>query len=278
MKHLIPTMIFALFSLSLSIAAEHRNGSVHSPSMQRQIPVTMIFPEGYTSSKDARFPVVYALHGAGGNNLHYADPARTLGKMADRYQTIVVVPDGGKTSWWLDSPIDPKYQYETFVIKELIPHIDQNYQTLAQREKRAITGGSMGGHGACYLGFRHKDLFGAVGNIFGGVDLRPFPNNWDIKHRIGAIEQNPENWEKFSVLSLLDDLKPGELAILTMVGHEDFFLSVNREMNARLQKNGVQHFYIETQGKHETAYEDLAFPVMFRFIHNYFTTGQGSLE
>jgi S-formylglutathione hydrolase FrmB len=198
--------------------------------------------------------------------------------MADRYQTIVVVPDGSKTSWWLDSPIDPKFQYETFVIKELIPHVDQTYPTLAQREKRAITGGSMGGHGACYLGFRHKDLFGAVGNIFGGVDLRPFPNNWDIKHRIGAMEQHPERWETYSVISQLDQLQPGDLAIITMVGHEDFFLSVNREMNARLQQKGIQHFYIETQGKHETAYEDRAFPVMFRFIHNYFTTGQGSLE
>jgi S-formylglutathione hydrolase FrmB len=278
MKKILTHFSLWLITSALCFGAEHRNLEVTSKAMNRPIPVTVILPDALAKNPEMRFPVVYALHGAGGSNLRYSDPARTLGKMADRYQTIVVVPDGNQTSWWLDSPIDPKFQYETFVIKELIPHIDQNYQTLAQREKRAITGGSMGGHGACYLGFRHKNLFGAVGNIFGGVDLRPFPNNWDIKHRIGAIETHPENWEKFSVMSLLDDLKPGDLEILTMVGHEDFFLSVNREMNARLQKKGIQHFYIESQGIHDTVYEDQAFPVMFRFIHNYFTTGKGSLE
>jgi S-formylglutathione hydrolase FrmB len=278
MKSIFTTVAQFLLIAQLTLAAEHRQIDVTSKAMNRPVPVTVILPDGYAQTKDSRSPVVYALHGAGGSNLRYSDPARTLGKMADRYQTMIVVPDGNKTSWWLDSPIDPTFQYETFMIKELIPHIDANYQTVAQREKRAIIGGSMGGHGACYLGFRHKDLFGAVGNIFGGVDLRPFPNNWDIKHRIGAIETHPENWEKFSVMSQLDNLKPGDLAIITMVGHEDFFLSVNREMNARLQKNGIQHFYIETQGKHDTVYEDQAFAVMFRFINNFFSTGQGSLE
>lgn len=65
----------------------------------------------------------------------------------------------------------------------------------------------MGGHGACYIGFRNKSVFGAVGNIFGSVDLRPFPDNWDIKLRIGGIQEHPENWERFSVVNNLRGLK-----------------------------------------------------------------------
>lgn len=121
MKKILTHFSLWLITSALCFGAEHRNVEVTSKAMNRPIAVTVILPEGYATNKDARFPVVYALHGAGGNNLRYSDPARTLGKMADRYQTIVVVPDGSKTSWWLDSPIDPKFQYETFVMKRAHP-------------------------------------------------------------------------------------------------------------------------------------------------------------
>ena len=38
----------------------------------------------------------------------------------------------------------------------------------------------MGGHGAMWLGIRHKDVFGAAGSTSGGVDIRPFPQNWSM--------------------------------------------------------------------------------------------------
>lgn len=91
----------------------------------RGIPVTVIPPDAYPQSADTRFPVAYALHGAGGD--------RALRALADRWQVIVVCPDGGLTSWWLDSPIAPAYQYETFVAKELIAFTDQRYRTMAAR-------------------------------------------------------------------------------------------------------------------------------------------------
>lgn len=253
------------------------NLDVRSDRMGRGIPVTVITPDAYSQAGDARFPVVYALHGAGGDNVSYAGADRALRTLADRCQVVIVCPDGGQTSWWLDSPIDPAYQYETFVARELVAFMDKRYRTMAQRDKRAIIGGSMGGHGACYIGIRNKSVFGAVGNIFGGVDLRPFPDNWDIKLRIGSIQEHPENWERFSVVNNLGDLKDGELAIISMVGSNDFFLQVNRDFNALLQKMGVQHYYIEAKGAHDVPFQNEAFMVMFRFFDHYFKTGQGAL-
>ena len=258
-------------------AAKVETLEVQSAKMGRTIPVTVITPDTYATSENTRYPVVYTLHGAGGSYTSYTAEGRPLTALSDQYQLMIVCPDGGKTSWWLDSPIDPSYQYETFVAKELINHIDQTYRTLAQREKRAIVGGSMGGHGACYLGIRNKAVFGAVGNIFGGVDLRPFPDNWDIKLRIGSQQDHLENWDRFSVLNNLDGLKDGELSIISMVGSGDFFLQVNRDFNARLQKLGIQHYYIESKGKHEVAYENQAFGIMFRFFDTFFHSGKGAL-
>jgi S-formylglutathione hydrolase FrmB len=274
-------MMYVLFVVTLttapSRAATVEDLDVRSDKMGRGIPITVITPDAYSQSADARYPVVYALHGAGGDNVSFAGSDRALRALADRYQVVVVCPDGGLTSWWLDSPIDPTYQYETFVAKELVAFMDQRFRTLATRDKRAIAGGSMGGHGACYIGIRNKAVFGAVGNIFGGVDLRPFPDNWDIKLRIGSKQEQPENWERFSVVNNLGGLKDGELAIISMVGSSDFFLQVNRDFNALLQKRGIQHYYIEAKGAHDVPFQNEAFGVMFRFFDHYFKTGRGAL-
>ncbi len=276
-SRMISVLLAATLSALSTRAATVENANVRSEKMTREIPVTVITPDAYSQSADARFPVVYALHGAGGDNVSYSGTDRALRALADRHQVVIVCPDGGRTSWWLDSPIDPAYQYETFVARELVAFIDSRYRTMATREKRAIVGGSMGGHGACYIGIRHKTVFGAVGNIFGGVDLRPFPDNWDIKLRIGGIQEHPENWERFSVVNNLGDLKDGELAIISMVGSNDFFLQVNRDFNALLQKMGVQHYYIEAKGGHDVPFQNEAFGVVFRFFDHYFKTGQGAL-
>lgn len=277
MKKPLSVIVLFLGLASALFAANHQTIAVHSAKMNREIPVSVITPDSYAKSDTSRYPVIYALHGAGGDHLRYSGEDRPLRMLSDRHQVVVVVPDGGTTSWWLDSPVDPSYQYETFVAKELVAHMDQAFRTIAEKGKRAIAGGSMGGHGACYIGFRNKDVFGAVGNIFGGVDLRPFPDNWDIKLRIGTKQEHPENWERFSVVNNLEGLKDGELSIITMVGSDDFFLEVNRDLNQRLQKMGVQHYHIESKGKHEVPYEYEAFTVVFRFIDNYFRSGKGSL-
>ena len=100
--------------------------------------------------------------------------------MADTYGVIIVMPDGGFDSWYYDSPVEPTYRYETFVARELVEYIDSHYRTKAEPSARAIAGLSMGGHGALYLAIRHQNVFGAAGSLSGGVDIRPFPDNWNI--------------------------------------------------------------------------------------------------
>ena len=48
----------------------------------------------------------------------------------------------------------------------------------------------MGGHGALWLAIRHQDIFGAAGSTSGGVDIRPFPDNWDMKKQLGEYKNN----------------------------------------------------------------------------------------
>ena len=274
-KRLIPLVLLCATTIHASYISEI---SVHSDVMNKNIPATIVFPSAYTNDAVTRYPVVYVLHGAGASyQLPLLRPRYPIHRLVDQYGVIAVWPDGAKTSWWLDSPIDPSMKYETFTAKELVAYIDTTYRTLATRTKRGIMGASMGGHGALFLSLRNKSVFGVVGNIFGGVDLRPFPDNWDIKLRLGSFQAHPDYWEQYSVTTQAKNLKNGELSLLSMVGDKDFFLGVNRALHQLLADNGVRHYYIEAQGAHTAEFCDEAFPVIFRFINNYFAEGFGHL-
>src|SRR5690606_41198449 len=80
---------------------------------------------------------------------------------------IIVTPSVGPASYYYDSPMLDSVRYETYIINELIPHIDKSYRTFARKESRAITGLSMGGHGAMLLSAKHPELFIAAGSMSG---------------------------------------------------------------------------------------------------------------
>ncbi|HTH32308.1 MAG TPA: alpha/beta hydrolase-fold protein, partial [Lacibacter sp.] len=152
-------LFYLLFLLFVSIdlfAAKVDTITVFSNSMQKEIKCVVITPKKYKKSKE-RFPVVYLLHGYSGNYAGWIKEAPQLAQKADELQLMIVCADGGFYSWYYDSPIDPKMKYETFVSKELVSYIDTHYKTIADKKGRAITGLSMGGHGALYLAVRNKD-------------------------------------------------------------------------------------------------------------------------
>lgn len=158
-------------------AAKVDTVEVHSRKMGRAVRTIVISPEK-TEGKGAA--VVYLLHGYGGNETTWPGLKPELKDYADRENLIFVCPNG-ENSWYWDSPLNEDSQFETFVSRELVSYVDGHYRTLPSREKRAITGLSMGGHGALWLAIRHQDVFGAAGSTSGGLDIRPFPDNWDMK-------------------------------------------------------------------------------------------------
>ena len=108
----------------------------------------------------------------------------------------------------------------------------------------------MGGHGSMYLALRHKNLFSIAVPLSGGLDIRPFPNNWKLKKYLGDIKKHPENWEKNTVLELAKNLKDGELAISVDCGSEDFFVGLNRDFKKLLNDKKVKFSYQEHLGAH----------------------------
>jgi S-formylglutathione hydrolase FrmB len=79
---------------------------------------------------------------------------------------IAVLVNGMRDSLYCDSP-DGKIPVESVIVKELVPHVDAAYRTVANRQGRSVEGFSMGGFGARRLGFKYPEVFGAVGMMAG---------------------------------------------------------------------------------------------------------------
>jgi S-formylglutathione hydrolase FrmB len=135
--------------------------SINGPLTNTKIGFQVYVPPGYDSGA-LRYPVVYDLHGLTGSQ--FEDPQWVVPSLEAAMKksligpVIVVFPDGLMQSYYADS-FDGKAPSETRIIRELIPWIDANYRTVANRQLRAVTGFSMGGYGAMEFATKFPDLF-----------------------------------------------------------------------------------------------------------------------
>jgi len=141
-----------------------------SQSMNTDIGYCIYLPDDYSAS-DISYPVIYHLHGSGGNESVQIDQSAVYHKAITESKmppVIIVFVNGGRRSYYSDSP-DGKVLAETTIIRELIPHIDSSYRTLNNRWNRVIEGFSMGGFGACKLALKYPELFGVCLSFSGGI-------------------------------------------------------------------------------------------------------------
>ena len=258
-------------------------------SVGRKMKFNIALPEKYdaTSKENDRYPVLYLLHGFSSNYIAWS----RLGapRSARPYDLIVVMPDVGN-SWyanWAQSDESQKNDWEDFIIKDLIGHVDSNYRTIATREGRAINGLSMGGYGALMLGLKHPDLFCSIGSHSGAVafakgaadrlrkgeDLAKkkgnrTPSNTPnpdigIEGFNSQVERTPKG-KLFTKAEEADAYDPFKLVLAVPkeklphiyidCGTEDGLLASNQSLVKVLMENKVPFTYAESPGGHTGAY------------------------
>lgn len=254
------------FALSLVFGATIDTLQVESESMQKEIKALVVVPD---VARRQACPVVYLLHGFSGNYKTWMQIKPDLPRIADEMGFILVCPDG-ENSWYWDSPLNKEVRYETFISSELVGFVDARYHTVKMRKGRAITGLSMGGHGAMWNAIRHSDVFGAAGSMSGGLDIRPFPKNWDMYKQLGERDENPEVWDAYTVINLVPELKNGQLALIIDCGYGDFFLEVNNKFHEVLMEQGIEHDFLVRPGEHNNAYWRNAIDYQLLFFRKYF--------
>ncbi|OXI55938.1 esterase [Burkholderia sp. AU27893] len=250
-----------------ALAFHARVVAIPSAAMNETLKATVVLPDAYArGTRDGdRYPVVYLLHGSGGDHTDWTSNTR-IAALADRYHVILVMPDGGHESWYIDSPFDSGSRFETFIGDEVVSYIDLHFRTIATQRARAITGLSMGGFGALRIALDRPDTFGAVGSISGAVDPRCCADEPGIDHVFGDPGRHPSFWDRNVIVASASAFVRAHLDLTIDCGRDDAFVGSNRTLHERLVALGVPHDYAERPGGHTWDYWANAIRYQMRFF------------
>jgi S-formylglutathione hydrolase FrmB len=183
------------------------------------------------------------------------------------YRLIVVMPEGDN-SWYIDSTNVSTDKYESYVLQELIPDVQERYRTIEARYGRAIAGLSMGGYGAFKFGLKYPDRFAFVGSVSGAFGATNYTENetgkgatWETFLRVfGPV--GSETRRKNDLFALLEQVTPGQVTSLPYFyfdcGTEDAprIFNANHELDERMLQKKIPHEYRELPGNHSWGYWD----------------------
>lgn len=236
-----------------------------SKLMGRKMPFRVVLPASYSTrgEEGRRFPVLYLLHGLTGHFDNWTSRTSVV-SYAAAYSLIIVTPEG-ENGWYTDHLVKEKQEYESYLIRELIPEIDKRYRTLDRRSHRAIAGLSMGGYGAIKLGLKYPEMFAIAGSFSGAIGATdvterdfPGPTGRTIDEAFGPVDgvirqaNNP-----FDIVRRAGSDKIKSFPFLYVdCGTEDFLFQSNRDFIQLLVEKKVPHEYRHRPGAHNWQYWD----------------------
>ena len=155
---------------------------------------------------------------------------------------------------YLDSKIKNDSQYETYIAKEVVQFVDENYQTIIDSTGRFITGLSMGGQGAIRLIAKYPNVFDAAGSMSGVMDLSEASHKFGLTQLLGELESNKDLWQNESCLKIVEKLAGKNKGLIIDCGIKDRFFESNRKIHQKMMDLNIQHDYYERPGGHSWNY------------------------
>ena len=228
----------------------------HSKLVDQDIGYCVYLPVAYRSSPKKRFPVIYNLHGNGGNEFSSLESIRLLDRQIASGKIpplIMVLPNGGHSTFYKNSA-DGKFPIESIFLDELIPHIDQTYRTIDDRKGRCIEGFSMGGRGSTRLAMKHPEMFCSLFCQAGNVPhlLEVFDEMSESQRAASLLGPDRKNWEKDDVYAVTKKNKfkiKKNVRIRIACGTKDGgHLKTIRDFHSHLVDLGIDHTYLEIEG------------------------------
>lgn len=236
--------------------------SHQSKLLKREMFYRIILPTDYKKDEKKRFPVIYLLHGRGGNYKDWTNLTK-IEEYSLPYNFIIVMPDGGAESWYADNPNLPDEKRESYIVKELIPEIDKNFRTIADRPNRIIAGLSMGGYGAVKFGLKYAEMFSLAGSFSGAMDAVVKTQNY--KHLIKSIadifgEKDSQARKDNDIFRMINEASAEKIKEFPFIfldcGTEDHQFQSNRDFMLLLLDKKVPHEYRQMPGVHNWAFWD----------------------
>ena len=247
-------------------AAEQR-GTISHPWYDSEIlginrRLTVYTPYGYEKNTKTKYPVLYLLHGAGGDEEAWSSMGRTA-QILDNLiakglakPMIVVMPNGNPNQQAAQTFGLPTTEYDwrdpanrnlyvQSLVEEIVPFIEKNYRTVAKKSHRAIAGLSMGGGHTIAASGMYPDAFDYICPLSMGAQRTP-----ELDAQLQGIK------------------KSGYKLYWLACGNTDFLFENANELDAALTANGLEHTYYVSEGGHVWAnwrlYLNTFAPLLFK--------------
>jgi enterochelin esterase family protein len=191
-------------------------------------------PPGYDHDHDARYPVLYLLHGNNDTQAGWTDVGRAnviLDNLIAEKRAIpmlVVMPFGHASN---NTSNAAQFNFERYLLEDVIPAVERSYRTLPDRDHRAIVGYSMGGGQALSIGLTHLDRFSAVGGFSAAAPRH-------AETRFKPLLDNPADTN-------------AKLKLLWLgCGRQDTLFPRSQALSETLTTHNIRHTWHPTEGRH----------------------------
>ena len=197
-------------------------------------------PPGY--SKNKKIPVLYLLHGIGGDEKEWLNGGKPQHILDNLYADgkivpmLVVMPNGramkddrAKGNIMAKDKVEAFANFEQDLLNDLIPYIEKKFSVYKDREHRAIAGLSMGGGQSLNFGLGNLDKFAWVGGFSSAPNTK------------APVELVPDPKKAKEMLKLL----------FISCGASDNLVSFSKRTHDYLMKNDVPHIYFIEPGVHD---------------------------
>lgn len=274
-KYLIISFLFLVLFSIRGYGQEKSNlitledESMYSDILKQEVKYSICLPEDYHNSK-SKYPVVYMLHGLGDNASSWLEYGRIDNFVRQRVSEghiipmIYVMPEGYRTYYVND--YYGKFMYQDMFIKELIPHIDKKYRTLADKAHRATIGYSMGGFGAFTLALNNQDVFGVTVPL--SISIRTDEQYmteespwWDDQwgKLFGGIGETGDKrltdyYRKNNPFDMLKKGKPATKIYISNGDDEGTLARSNEELHILMRDRNIPHEFRVRNGGHQFSY------------------------
>ena len=235
--------------------------------------MTIYTPAGYSDNSTKKYPVLYLLHGAGGDENAWSELGRAcqildnLIAQGKAKPMIVVMPNGNGTQEAMpgeypNSMSKPGFMnsktmdgnIENAFPKDVMTYIESHYRTINDKGHRAIAGLSMGGFHSLYISANNPDKFDYVGLFSAAIS----------SHSASANDYIYKNMDE----KLAKQFKNAPKLYFIGIGNADFLYKDNADYRAKLDKAGYKYKYLETDGGHEwrnwRKYLNIFLPELFK--------------
>jgi len=217
-------------------------------------------PPGYNPARE--YPTVYLLHGYGNNEVEWFD-YYGMDDVSDRLVSdgtippMILVAVRMDNSWGVDtgkprqlsakaSTSLYKGPYESYLLREVIPLVEERYSVRRDTDSRCIAGVSMGGYAALHIGLRNTRIFGSIAAHSPALRGPNVPD-WFLYSKTRPADRNDP-------ILLAGELRQGRTRLWLDCGESDGLLPGVVEIRDTLVANGWEIEYSITTGAHDARY------------------------